>query len=658
MLIKKVSVLVTMCIFLAACGGGNGSSGAGEIKNWSLLQAISFTADSANIIIGNSRTIAASNGEGTGTITYTSSDTSIASVSAEALVSANAIGTVTITATKAADSIYSEASATISITVDPLKEQTISFPNPSFSMEIGTAQTVVASGGDGTGVISYTSSDGNVLTVSSEGLVTAIALGSAQITAVMAADSEYQEASASATVTVVEGSVALDPPVITLRSSGNSRAIIAWSAVGNAAGYNLYIAQESIDSADNYASLIGGDLILNATSPYSLTGLGNGETYYVAVTALAGTEESDLSNELTVVPKNPLNDTGLLGSGNASSGTNATCTEAINNDGHVPQDCDQGRDADLTITKVGAGVAGFDFTKVGSDGSVLTVQDGAWSVDGSEAAGTRWSCVRDNNTGLVWEMKTEANAGIHATNAKVKWDDRNVLAETSNTEALCGIQTWRVPTVVELATIVNANRINPALDTNRFPNGAGSHWASVPVAGDAANGWVVNFFAGIPILKVKSGPMAQRLVSGEHQANDTSDDRYTVIDGTVTDGVTGLMWKQCPEGLEGSDCSVGAAGLLIWGGSMKRARDSDFAGYTDWRLPNMKELLSIVAFDQSSPAINTTVFPGTTEIFWSSTPKYVTTGSQSYVVDFAKGVHLPKTRSSQKGAQRLVRDAE
>ena len=656
MLIKKANALAIMCLFLAACSSDN--SGVDETKSWSLLQTISFTADSASIIIGNSRTIAASNGEGSGTITYSSSDTSIASVSAEALVSANAIGSVIITATKAADSIYSEASATISITVDPLKEQTISFPNSTFSMEIDTAQTVVASGGDGTGVISYTSSDESVLTVSSEGLVTAIALGSAQITAVMAADSEYQEASASATVNIVPGAVALDSPVITLRSSGNSRALIAWSAIGNATGYNLYIAQESIDSADNYASLIGGDLILNATSPYSLTGLGNGETYYVAVTALAGTEESGLSNELTVVPKNPLNDTGLLGSGNATSGTNATCTAAINNAGHVPQDCDQGRDADLTLTKVGAGVAGFDFTKFGNDGSTLTIQDGTWAVGGSEAAGTRWSCVRDNVTGLVWEMKTEANAGIHATNAKVKWADRNVLADATNTEALCGIQTWRVPTVVELATIVNANRLNPALDTNRFPNGAGSHWASVPVAGDAANGWVVNFFAGIPILKAKSASMAQRLVSGEYQANDTSDDRYTVIDGTVTDGVTGLMWKQCPEGLEGSDCSVGAAGLLIWGGSMKRARDSEFAGYTDWRLPNMKELLSIVAFDQSSPALNTTVFPGSTSSFWSSTPKYVATGNQSYVVDFTKGIHQPKVRTAQKSAQRLVRDAE
>ena len=656
MLIKKANALAIMCLFLAACSSDN--SGVDETKSWSLLQTISFTADSASIIIGNSRTIAASNGEGSGTITYSSSDTSIASVSAEALVSANAIGSVIITATKAADSIYSEASATISITVDPLKEQTISFPNSTFSMEIDTAQTVVASGGDGTGVISYTSSDESVLTVSSEGLVTAIALGSAQITAVMAADSEYQEASASATVNIVPGAVALDSPVITLRSSGNSRALIAWSAIGNATGYNLYIAQESIDSADNYAPLIGGDLILNATSPYSLTGLGNGETYYVAVTALAGTDESDLSNELTVVPKNPLNDTGLLGSGNATSGTNATCTAAINNGGHVPQDCDQGRDADLTITKVGAGVAGFDFTKFGNDGSTLTIQDGTWAVGGSEAAGTRWSCVRDNVTGLVWEMKTEANAGIHATNAKVKWADRNVLADATNTEALCGIQTWRVPTVVELATIVNANRLNPALDTNRFPNGAGSHWASVPVAGDAANGWVVNFFAGIPILKAKSASMAQRLVSGEYQANDTSDDRYTVIDGTVTDGVTGLMWKQCPEGLEGSDCSVGAAGLLIWGGSMKRARDSEFAGYTNWRLPNMKELLSIVAFDQSSPALNTTVFPGSTSSFWSSTPKYVATGNQSYVVDFTKGIHQPKVRTVQKSAQRLVRDAE
>ncbi len=89
---------------------------------------------------------------------------------------------------------------------------------------------------------------------------------------------------------------------------------------------------------------------------------------------------------------------------------------------------------------------------------------------------------------------------------------------------------------------------------------------------------------------------------------------------------------------------------------MKRARDAEFAGYSDWRLPNMKELLSIVAFDQSSPAINTTVFPGSTLSFWSSSHK-VPTGANAYVVDFTKGIHQPKVRTSQKSAQRLVRDA-
>ena len=72
MLIEKVSALVIMCLLLAACGSGSGSSGAGETKSWSHLQAISFAADSTNIIIGNSRTIVASTGEGSGAITYTS----------------------------------------------------------------------------------------------------------------------------------------------------------------------------------------------------------------------------------------------------------------------------------------------------------------------------------------------------------------------------------------------------------------------------------------------------------------------------------------------------------------------------------------------------------------------------------------------------------
>src|SRR5690606_30025558 len=82
-------------------------------------------------------------------------------------------------------------------------------------------------------------------------------------------------------------------------------------------------------------------------------------------------------------------------------------------------------------------------------------------------------------------------------------------------------------------------------------------------------------------------------------------------DGTVTDDRTGLMWKACVEGLGGTDCATGAASLLDWGAALGAAESSTFAGYDDWRLPNVRELRSLAALDRASPAIDETLFPGT-----------------------------------------------
>ena len=202
----------------------------------------------------------------------------------------------------------------------------------------------------------------------------------------------------------------------------------------NATSYNIYSAKQSIESTVNYASLTGGTLTQNATSPHTMSGLDNGDAYYVVVTASSGESESDPSNELSFVPRNPLNDTGILKSGNGTSGINTSCTEAI---AGAKQDCAHGRDADDTVVKLGTGAAGFDFTKLGADGEALAVQTGTWAADGAEAAGTKWSCLKDNVTGLVWEAKT--TAGTHSINNKTKWSERDLLAEASNTEELCGI---------------------------------------------------------------------------------------------------------------------------------------------------------------------------------------------------------------------------
>lgn len=657
MRMTKIMLLTSFCLLLVACGDND--SAPAEAETWSHLQSINFVSESYEIVIGNMQEVTATDGLGSGVITYSSSDESIATVSGAGSISAHALGSVTMTATKAADSKYAEATATTTITVIPPKTQVISFVSTAVSITLNTTKMLAATGGAGTGVITYTSSDANILTISPAGLVEALAVGTAIITATKPADSDYLEATATAEITVEAEPVPLLPPVISMASSGNARATISWNASGDEASFSLYSAKESIGDPANYASLSAGTLTLDVTSPFTMIGLDNGERYYFVVTTSDGVEESAGSNELSVVPQNPLNDTGILFSANATSGLNGDCTQSIDSDGHVPQDCDQGRDADATLaaSKVGTGVASFDFSKLASDGAVLAEQTAAWSNAGSEAAGTQWSCVKDNVTGLIWEIKTAT--GVHSFDEKVNWSNRALLAETTNGEVLCGLDDWRVPTPMELLSIVNNGRQNPAFDTVMFPNGKSqSYWTSLPDAGNAANAWTVNFFAGIGNSKTKTMAFQVRLVSGDYQANDTSSGRYTVNeDGTVTDRVTGLMWTQCPEGLSGIDCSVGVATTSVWGASMKAARDSTYAGYDDWRIPNMKEYQSIVAFDRNNPAINTAVFPGEVINFWSSSPK-AQAAVNSFQINFTKGLMEAKARTGTVAAQRFVRDAD
>jgi len=105
--------------------------------------------------------------------------------------------------------------------------------------------------------------------------------------------------------------------------------------------------------------------------------------------------------------------------------------------------------------------------------------------------------------------------------------------------------------------------------------------------------------------------------------NQWQDSRYINHgDGTVTDKKTTLMWKHCPEGLSGSNCSIeDTANKYTWKEAIEQAEGSAFAGYSDWRLPNIKELRSLAARDRYDPAINSTLFPNTPSSgFWSSSP--------------------------------------
>ena len=90
--------------------------------------------------------------------------------------------------------------------------------------------------------------------------------------------------------------------------------------------------------------------------------------------------------------------------------------------------------------------------------------------------------------------------------------------------------------------------------------------------------------------------------------------------GTVTHSTTGLTWKQCIEGMSGIGCATGTQTRGRWYAALTAAKNSTFAGFSDWRLPSNQELQSLIDDTCYSPAINDAVFPGTPNVpSWTNT---------------------------------------
>ena len=112
--------------------------------------------------------------------------------------------------------------------------------------------------------------------------------------------------------------------------------------------------------------------------------------------------------------------------------------------------------------------------------------------------------------------------------------------------------------------------------------------------------------------------------------------RFEMGADTVLDTRTGLTWQRCPTGYDVDDngtpdtwtddrCVEAATTAFSWADALQEPVNVNagggIAGFADWRLPNIKELLSIVEFGCVGPAINLAVFPDTQAVgsFWSST---------------------------------------
>lgn len=246
---------------------------------------------------------------------------------------------------------------------------------------------------------------------------------------------------------------------------------------------------------------------------------------------------------LTTAHAAGLNDTGITFCGNSDSTNSsdpAVCA-AADNGAYPRQDARYGRDAQAaagTLTKVGGGGAGFDFTKIANDGSVLP----ASAALGSNP--TDWACTRDNVTGLIWEVKTNTTPrGLRdvthtytwynsnpATNGGTNGTESGGTCETTgrcdtekyvqdvNAVGLCGATDWRMPKIKELESIVDLG-LGPSnsvrIDSTYFSATTTSPvWAGSPVATSVSHAWCVNFFNGFSLFCGHNDGFSVRLVRG------------------------------------------------------------------------------------------------------------------------------------------------
>ncbi len=343
-----------------------------------------------------------------------------------------------------------------------------------------------------------------------------------------------------------------------------------------------------------------------------------------------------------------LNDTGITVCGDATTMNQANCAIVATDGGTFPrQDARYGRDAAAqagTLTKVGGGHAGFDFTKIANNGSTLS--QSATQGTGS----TDWACTKDNVTGLVWEVKT--TSGLHKQSDTFTWSNTGTFVNNVNATSFCGYSDWRLPTLKELENIVDFSRINPPIDTGYFPNtNLKFYWSSTDSSLSLGHYWIVDFMGSNVTIGQSTTPQSVRLVRGASM----STNQFTITNGglTVTDASTGLMWKRDYEMRDPANPGTWQdwKDTFSWPEALQRpliASNANFAGYSDWRLPNVKELRSLISETRHKPAIDTAVFPPTIfqAYFWSASPaenfnKYQ---NLAWTVSFDIGSALPKPR--------------
>ncbi|WP_084332557.1 Lcl domain-containing protein [Marinobacterium jannaschii] len=284
-------------------------------------------------------------------------------------------------------------------------------------------------------------------------------------------------------------------------------------------------------------------------------------------------------------------------------------------------------------------------------GEAFYGQDAQYSGQQPSYRDNRDGTVTDLVTGLMWSQAVSPD--------KVGLDQAQQIADTMS---LGGYHDWRVPNIKELYSLIDfrgytgssqrrmsgqQDRVPfnaiPFINTDYFSflyggNGeryidaqwlSSTRYASTTMHGDETL-FGVNFADG----RIKGYGYRKHGTSIEHKAfyvryvrGKAYGDNHFVDNGngTITDKASGLTWAQRDSGL-----------AMNWKSALQYAERLEFAGYDDWRLPNAKELQSIVDYNRSPDSSNSAAI----DPLFKVTPIRNEGGQQDFPAYWTSTTHL------------------
>lgn len=273
----------------------------------------------------------------------------------------------------------------------------------------------------------------------------------------------------------------------------------------------------------------------------------------------------------------------------------------------------------------------YDNTRVitsPGQGNAFYGQDAQYSgYPPSYQTGSDGKTVFDRNTGLTWQGSPDTNGdGQLSTDDKLTWTNAQAYPAKLNAANFGGYSDWRLPTIKELYSLINfdgtdpvvsdtsATGLTPFIDTDFFKfeygePGAGeriidSQYASGTL--DVSTGWNGDKLFGVNFAdgRIKGYGLSMHgsektfFVQCVRGNTEYGKNNFVVNgNGTITDLSTGLMWSRAD-----SATGMNWEEAFAW---VHEKNSGNYLGYSDWRLPNAKELQSIVDYTRSPDTTGT-----------------------------------------------------